>query len=142
MVITADLIQLQCGSCGVIHAIPTAMYNSARDEGGFWHCPNGHSRGWREGANKTEMAKLRQERDRLAQRIAERDDTIRAERDRVAATERQLYAAKGRITKIKNRVGHGVCPCCNRTFSDLQRHMNSKHADYAKSPDSDTATVN
>lgn len=27
--------------------------------------------------------------------------------------------------------GHGVCPCCNRTFSDLQRHMASKHKGFA-----------
>lgn len=22
------------------------------------------------------------------------------------------------------------CPCCNRTFQNLQRHMTSKHPDY------------
>jgi hypothetical protein len=24
-----------------------------------------------------------------------------------------------------------VCPCCNRTFENLARHMNSKHRGYA-----------
>jgi hypothetical protein len=25
-----------------------------------------------------------------------------------------------------------VCPCCNRTFSNLQRHMAHKHPQFAK----------
>lgn len=131
---TTALTELQCGSCGVFHAIPTAMYESCRDEGGFWHCPNGHSRGWREGANKTEMAKLRQERDRLAQRIAQRDDEIARQRGLREGVERRLNATRGVVTRIKNRVGHGVCPCCSRSFGNLAKHMATKHADYAKSP--------
>jgi hypothetical protein len=27
-----------------------------------------------------------------------------------------------------------VCPCCNRTFQALARHMNSKHPTYADGP--------
>ena len=32
---------------------------------------------------------------------------------------------------LQYRVGHGVCPCCNRTFGDLYRHMSTKHPGYA-----------
>lgn len=32
------------------------------------------------------------------------------------------------IAALKAR-GAGVCPCCNRTFSQLSRHMQSKHPD-------------
>ena len=35
--------ELICGTCGVHHWIPTAMYEAKRSEGGFWHCPNGHA---------------------------------------------------------------------------------------------------
>lgn len=49
-----ELHRLICGNCGVEHAIPLAMYNNAKREGGFWHCPNGHNRGWKEGTEKTE----------------------------------------------------------------------------------------
>jgi hypothetical protein len=27
-------------------------------------------------------------------------------------------------------VANGVCPCCNRTFQNLARHMAGKHPDY------------
>lgn len=36
-------------------------------------------------------------------------------------------AAVGQVTKLKNRVGHGVCPCCNRSFGNLARHIESEH---------------
>lgn len=130
----SDQTQLQCGSCGVIHCIPTAMYESAKKEGGWWHCPNGHVRGWKDGTEKTEIANLRRERDRLNQRVAERDDEITHQRDLREGVERRLNATKGVVTRIKNRVGHGVCPCCTRTFGNLAKHMATKHADYAKSP--------
>ena len=29
------------------------------------------------------------------------------------------------------RVEHGVCPCCKRSFSALARHMATKHPEYA-----------
>src|SRR5258706_11384792 len=64
-----DLTELQCGNCGVWHAIPTAMYVSCRDEGGFWHCPNGHSRGWGTGT-------IQAERDRLKQKVAQLYDEV------------------------------------------------------------------
>lgn len=41
--------------------------------------------------------------------------------------ERRLAAQRGVTTRLKNRVANGVCPCCNRTFANLQRHMSTKH---------------
>lgn len=37
---------------------------------------------------------------------------------------------KGVATRLKNRAAHGVCPCCNRTFQQLARHMSAKHPDF------------
>jgi hypothetical protein len=34
------------------------------------------------------------------------------------------------MTRIKKRVAAGVCPCCNRSFKDLARHMAGQHPDY------------
>lgn len=93
-----------------------------------FYCAYGHRQFYVEG--ETEADKLRRERDRLAQQIAERDDRIRAERDRADAAERRSAAARGQVTKIKNRVGAGVCPCCTRSFSNLRRHMETQHSDY------------
>lgn len=41
---------------------------------------------------------------------------------------------KGVVTRTRNRIANGVCPCCDRSFTNLQRHMASKHPDYAHAP--------
>lgn len=112
-----------CGVCGVTYTVPEVVYNHHWQEGGYHHCPNGHTWGWAK--DGTERERLRRERDRLKQRIAEKDDEI-AERDR------QLIASKGQITKLKKRVSHGVCLECNRTFSNVARHMQTKHPEAFK----------
>lgn len=108
-----ELTKLQCGSCGVEHSIPTAMYDTCRREGGFWHCPNGHSRGWKEGTEKAELVVLRRERDRAIQEQARLADEVSAkEKD---------------IARLKKRSAAGVCPCCTRTFTNMAKHMRTKH---------------
>lgn len=118
-----------CITCGVTYAVPEALIAQHRQEGGYHTCFNGHSQGWSK--ERSELEKLRRERDRLKQNIAQKDDEISYQRSEREATERRLYAAKGQVTKIKNRVGHGVCPCCTRSFGNLQRHMQSQHPDYS-----------
>lgn len=115
----------QCITCGVLVVVPQEMVANARKIGGYFFCTNGHSQGWRK--DESEDAKVRRELDRLSQRVAERDDEIKRQRGLREATERQLSAARGRITKIKNRVSKGVCPCCNRQFANLHRHMTTEH---------------
>ncbi len=111
--------------------IPDALCEAAQRGRGrvSFYCAYGHSNVFVEGEN--EETKLRRERDRLTQRLAEKDDEIRRQRDLREGTERQLSATRGVVTRIKNRIGHGVCPCCNRTFGDLSRHMATKHPTYA-----------
>lgn len=108
-----------------------ALYEAAQAgrEKVTFYCGYGHPQVFAIG--ETEEQKLRRERDLLAQRIAERDDEIRRQRERAEGLDRRLAAARGVVTRIKNRVGHGVCPCCNRTFEDLARHMTSKHPTFS-----------
>lgn len=120
-----------CCTCKREMWIPDALYEAAMAAKGKieFFCAYGHSNVFCVGENAE--TKLRRERDRLAQRIAEKDDEIRRQRELREGTERQLTATRGVVTRIKNRVGRGVCPCCNRTFENLHRHMNSKHPTYA-----------
>lgn len=32
--------------------------------------------------------------------------------------------------KLKKRASAGICPCCNRTVSQMARHMKSKHPEF------------
>lgn len=111
----------QCGTCAVWHTVPQIVYDCYRKEGGFWHCPNGHQRGFRKGEDEIEQERIRRERDQLKQDAARLSDEIAAERKRADEAEKK-------IVQVRRRAAAGVCPCCNRTFLNVQRHMKTKHA--------------
>ncbi|MFB3077027.1 MAG: hypothetical protein ACE1Y4_03380 [Lysobacterales bacterium] len=71
---------------------------------------------------------LKEEEDGLCRERARHDQT----RADLEATELSRRAHKAAATRIKNRVARGVCPCCNRSFTNLHRHMESKHPNYLK----------
>jgi hypothetical protein len=119
-----------CARCKCPMTLPAELHSSARRSASItFYCPYGHPQHFP--AGETEEQKLRRERDRLAQRVAEWQDEARSEREKKEAAERRAAAARGQVTKIKNRVGHGVCPCCNRTFENVARHMASQHPTFS-----------
>lgn len=117
-----------CWKCKERFGLDDATEATLRKSGGSFCCPWGHSAVFSLGP--TEEDKLRQERDRLKQREAQLRDEVSAQREAKEAAERRASAARGQVTKLKKRAANGVCPCCNRTFVDLQRHMASKHAGF------------
>jgi hypothetical protein len=116
-----------CIQCKCDVWITDALYEAAKAGAPnvTFYCGYGHPQVFARG--ETDLDKMRRERDRIAQRVAEWEDEARQQRERAEAAERRSAAARGQVTKIKNRVGHGVCPCCNRTFENLHRHMTTKH---------------
>jgi uncharacterized Zn-finger protein len=131
--------RMVCGECGVEHYLPELLDKKNIEAGpkGGWYCPNGHPRVYTEGASD----KLRRERDRLVQQLAEKDDAIAAAKRHAELAERRASAARGQVTKMKNRASKGVCPCCNRHFTDLERHMGTKHPSFLAEADA-TVSVN
>jgi hypothetical protein len=122
-----------CNSCGVVFSAPRYFFDARRMDKRLFYCPNGHGLSWQE----SDFDRMRRERDRLKQENARLEDHRRAaERAEQAALEhanyerRRVAAAKGQITRLKNRAAAGVCPCCSRTFVNLQRHMATKHAKF------------
>lgn len=119
-----NLAQITCYACKVSFWIEEGHHARLRaDTTQHFYCPNGH----RQHYVTSEADKLRRERDLLAQRIAEKDDALTLQRNRIARVEKRLSATKGVITRIKRRVGNGICPCCNRSFENLARHMQHQH---------------
>ena len=106
--------------CGLPFAIPHPLYRQWRENGETIHCPLGH----RTVRKQSECDKLRLERDRLRQQIA-------YQQERTERAERSAAAYSGHVTRLKKRASAGVCPCCNRTFQQLARHMKTKHPEYA-----------
>lgn len=124
-----------CVECQTPFLMRRDIYQTAmaRREKFTFYCPHGHAQHYITGESKED--KLRRERDQLTQRLAEWQDAHREERERAEKAARRAAAAKGQITRLKKRAAAGVCPCCNRQFTDLQRHMSSKHPGFIQEPD-------
>ncbi len=121
-----------CCRCKTPFAMDEATHTAAnRGKESFqFYCPYGHSQHYVTGDSELDI--MRRDRDRLKQQMAERDDRIKelkGERDHETA---RVTAYKGRVTRLKNRAAAGLCPCCNRHFDNLQRHIASKHKDVHK----------
>lgn len=119
--------QQDCINCFIKFRVPIGFTNARRKDNQSFYCPNGHAMSYQ----VSQLDLMRRERDRLKQQQAEYEDRLRRQREAQEATERRLAAARGQLTKLKNRASKGVCPCCNRSFENLRRHMASKHPDFA-----------
>ena len=125
--------RLICGKCGIEHYVPQSFNDENVKLGakGGWHCPNGHSRAYIE----SEADRLRRERDQLKQNEAYYESRISELLKARDTADRRVSAARGQITKMKNRAAAGICPCCNRHFTNLERHMAGKHPGFKSEPD-------
>lgn len=133
MMIQLDMYVSNCPSCGVIFGITMDLQKARRADKGTLYCPNGHQMSWQE----SEADKLKKAKTELERRLANEKEWneqqgkwLRDEREAHKKTERSLSATKGVLTKTRKRVAAGVCPCCNRTFQQLSRHMSGQHPDY------------
>jgi ssDNA-binding Zn-finger/Zn-ribbon topoisomerase 1 len=118
-----------CPECGVEHAMPSHMLTQKRNNRGSVYCPNGHSAGWSE----TEAEKLRKQLAAKDRELEQQRVNLELARKMRDTAENSARAIKGVLAKVKQRVGQGSCPCCRRHFTNLRRHMTSKHPGYAKS---------
>lgn len=122
------LVANTCAACGVLFAMPKLLNDELRMNGRVFYCPGGHSLSYGQGDN----AKLREELDRAKRQLDWSRTHARAVADQKDAAERSIRALRGSNTKLRKRIAAGVCPCCQRTFQDLARHMAGQHPDYSK----------
>ena len=125
----SEFVIVSCSCCGIPYAIPDMLDKSAKryrgDRPNGWrlHCPLGHN-WWYVGETSEQQARrlLREEREHLA--------SLRARLDQEKAHSKAMKGVATRRKKQLLRVKAGVCPCCNRTFQNLARHMAGQHPDY------------
>ena len=109
-----------CCKCGMAFAMPLDFQNRRRNDRQSFYCPAGHGQHY---TGKTEEQKLRDQlaaRDASLARAQEQVQTLASERDHITKAHKKMRA----------RVMNGVCPCCNRSFSNLREHMKTQHADF------------
>lgn len=131
-----DFSELTCGECGIVFAIETHLRDKWVDTKHSFYCPNGHSRRF---TGEAEADRVRRE---MSEQLASAHRALEWERVRTSNALKQASAIKGQMTKLRKRVGNGVCPCCHRTFSQLSRHMTSQHPEYATGADEATGSAN
>lgn len=134
--VTTKMVRMECCSCGTLFCVSAEFQITRFNDKRSFCCPNGHAQQF---SGPTEADKLRAElarktaaMDQLEQsrRLAwEQVDLVRTLKDEA---ERSASAAKGQVTKLRNRVAAGVCPCCNRTVKQLAAHMSDVHPEFVK----------
>jgi hypothetical protein len=117
-----------CVSCGLVFGMSEEFKKKRRELGDVFHCPAGH----RQYYGETSVDKLKKELELEKRRLKWAQDARDAAMKRADREERSKRAVSGHMTRIKHRISAGVCPCCNRTFVNLQRHMATKHKGYRK----------
>lgn len=129
---TIQVIECTHEGCGVKFGITQSFMNARQHDRKSFYCPNGHGR-WYPGESDDEKiqrlaGQLDQERTRLSE-VRDRASRLSTQLD---YSRRATKANATRLKKVKRRVAHGVCPCCQRTFKQLAAHMSSQHPTYIK----------
>ena len=118
--LTQTFERLTCANCGIAFAMPSLFVDKRREHHNTFYCPNGHTQYF---PAETDAERYKRELD--------------AERERHTRTLNRLNTAERAQRKAEKklkRVHRGVCPCCNRTFENLARHIATKHPEHAPPP--------
>jgi len=116
-----------CGKCGVVFGLGERFLKARQEDHQTFWCPNGHGRVF---TSETEAEKARKE----ARMWKQREEFARAaqgaaEAQARAAEYRRRYE-KGRMTRLRNKMAAGECPCCQTVFPNVAEHMASEHPDF------------
>jgi hypothetical protein len=131
MIYTGTLAIEECCECHITFAMPADLQRRCREADLTFYCPLGHGQHYA----TTEVQQLKRQLAREERWRKDAETAERAARDQAQAAERSRAAYKGQLTRVKNRVANGTCPCCHRHFQQLQRHMTSKHPGFTDDPD-------
>ncbi len=118
----------ECCNCHAQFAMTEQLNREKRNDHTLFYCPRGHGQQY---TAMSDAEKIRREKVEVENRLQAR---INEETHLRLVAEKALKSETTKRRKIEKRVAKGVCPCCNRTFEDLARHMSGKHKDFALPP--------
>lgn len=124
----SELVVSTCPVCGVMYAMPEVLRKACRnDPKKNFYCPNGHSLVFYKSALEQEIEDLKKRNDEAERARQSLHYQLTNKTQEVGKLQRQI--------KIRNkRIAAGVCPCCNRTVSQLAEHMKTMHPEIANAP--------
>lgn len=111
---------IECCKCGVGFWV-TAQFDQQRlkDKQSFY-CPNGHGQSYTE----SEADRLRRQLEQTKRELTEAESARQFAEIRLA---NEQARAKKDMKRVMRRANSGTCQHCHRTFSNVARHMETKH---------------
>lgn len=116
---TITFTVIDCASCGVQFALDEKHRTHLVASADTFYCPNGHRNIYGQNAKDKLLAELKRKEQELADTAIEK----RRLQNDLFDKQEQLIKAKKDLTRLKN----GVCPCCNRSFHNMQQHIANEH---------------
>jgi len=110
-----------CYTCDMCFSMPESIYQRFLNYGETFYCPLGHGQVF----SKPRIKKVEEELAQKQKELTEARCKIIHERNMRESVEKELHRHN---TRTKN----GVCPCCKRSFLNLQKHMKNKHPSFSK----------
>ena len=126
---TRTFVVVSCCVCGIEFGMPTGYYGDRKKDHKSWSCPNGHRQHF---TGKTDAEKLQEQLERERRTKQWLQEERDAARDLADHERNRANGYKGALTKTKRRIAGGVCPCCNRSFTDLAAHIAGQHPHYVE----------
>ena len=115
--------QITCWVCGFLFAMPQSAREDFAARGTSFYCPKGCNISY----GKSLAVKKQEELDALRNQMqAQLNEANHAK----AVAQKEARKAKLDKRKVEQRIAHGVCPCCNKTFADLSHHMIENHKEF------------
>jgi hypothetical protein len=130
-IITDSIFNETCCNCGMRFPMYRSFYDHVLENKGdtngkgTFYCPRGHAQHYLGESHKARAERLAAEISAARQR----EETLR-HGIRQANAKRLAEVTKRK--RLQTRIAKGICPCCNRTFLNVQRHMAMKHPEFTK----------
>lgn len=127
---SVTFVVVDCADCAVEFALTARLHGIRRGDGQNFYCPNGHINIYRESEADRLRKQLEAEQRNVIRARAQRDAAQREQ----AAAERSASAYKGQTTRLRKRIGNGVCPVesCRRHFQNVERHIANQHPNFTE----------
>lgn len=113
-----EFVTVHCCQCDIPFGMTKELQRRRLVDRESFFCPKGHSQHY---TGPSEEKKLKDE-------LARKESMLEAERARALSLKAERDSVARAHSRMRSRVMNGVCPCCNRTFQNLLRHMQTEHA--------------
>jgi hypothetical protein len=129
--VVITLTGMDCSVCGMTYGLDEDFRRRRLGDGKTWWCPNGHTQHF---VGETDEKKAK----RLEKALDRANAATRAARDQADAAERRRRAAKGQLTRLKNKIAKGICPICDKEFPEVKAHIEIEHPNFHDHEESET----